>query len=174
MTTTRTFTTTTLTLAALIVIGCSQADPPGQTGGGDPQAASLAADFLLTAEPAQAKGVADARKTAEDGDQVAVVGRVGGAEEPFVEGIAAFLITDEALKPCDDGCQIPWDYCCSPDLPSSKAMVKLVDDQSRTVETDARQLLGIKELQTVVVRGRAKRDDAGNLTLLADGVYIRR
>jgi hypothetical protein len=51
--------------------------------------------------------------------------------------------------------------------------VKVVGDDGRPVPTDARQLLGIKELQTVVVHGRAKRDDAGNLTVLADGVYVR-
>jgi hypothetical protein len=33
--------------------------------------------------------------------------------------------------------------------------------------------LGAKELSTVVVKGKAKRDDAGNLTVLASGVYVR-
>jgi hypothetical protein len=43
----------------------------------------------------------------------------------------------------------------------------------RPVAADAKQLLGIKELSEVVVRGKAKRDGAGNLTVLADGVYVR-
>jgi hypothetical protein len=38
---------------------------------------------------------------------------------------------------------------------------------------DARELLGVKELQTVVVKGKAKRDEQGNLTVLASGVYPR-
>jgi len=52
-------------------------------------------------------------------------------------------------------------------------MVKVVDATGKSVGTDARKLLGLKELLTVVVHGRAKRDEAGNLTVLADGVFVR-
>ena len=31
----------------------------------------------------------------------------------------------------------------------------------------------LQELQTVVVQGRAKRDDKGNLTILATGIFVR-
>jgi hypothetical protein len=41
-------------------------------------------------------------------------------------------------------------------------------------KSDARDLLNVKENELVVVSGRAKRDDAGNLTVLATGVYVRR
>jgi hypothetical protein len=53
------------------------------------------------------------------------------------------------------------------------AMIKLVDEQGKTLLYDARHTLGIKELQTVVVAGRAKRDEAGNLTVWASGIYVR-
>ncbi len=53
-------------------------------------------------------------------------------------------------------------------------MVKVVDTSGKTVATDARKLLGLKELQTVVVRGKAKRDEIGNLTVLADGIFVRK
>ncbi|MHC4402078.1 MAG: hypothetical protein ACYTG0_20600 [Planctomycetota bacterium] len=157
--------------ATLLALGCSQADEASPPEAASPEAAS--AEYVLSEEPADATGVIDARKTAEDGQLVAVVGRVGGAEEPFVEGAAAFLIADESLKPCDDGCPSPWDYCCLAGLAESRAMVKIVDDAGQIVEGDAKQLLAVKELQTVVVRGRAKRDDDGNLTILATGVYVR-
>ena len=52
-------------------------------------------------------------------------------------------------------------------------MVKFVDENGKSVETDARELLGVKELQTVVVTGKAQRDDAGNLTVLASGLFVR-
>ena len=52
-------------------------------------------------------------------------------------------------------------------------MVKIVDASGKTVAMDAKKSLGLKELQTVVVRGRAKRDETGNLTVLADGVFVR-
>lgn len=40
-------------------------------------------------------------------------------------------------------------------------MVKVVDSSGKPLATDARKLLGLKELQTVVVHGVAKRDDTG-------------
>ena len=42
------------------------------------------------------------------------------------------------------------------------------------VKEDARKLLDVKELSTVVVQGKAQRDDAGNLTVLATGVYVKK
>lgn len=94
-------------------------------------------------------------------------------------GPRLLLIVDPALVPCsemgDDGCETPWDYCCSgaDDLANARASVKFVNQQGQTVATDARQLLGVKELQTVVVKGKAKRDDAGNLTVVASGIFVK-
>lgn len=53
------------------------------------------------------------------------------------------------------------------------AMIKFVDEQDQTRKVDLRRLLGLQELQTVVVQGQAKRDADGNLTVLARGLYIR-
>jgi len=41
------------------------------------------------------------------------------------------------------------------------------------VKADARELLKVKELSTVVIKGKARRDDAGNLTILASGVFVK-
>ncbi len=162
-------------IVLLLAIGC----------GGTPtttkdKAATTGKDkYLLTEEPAGAKGVTDARKEAKDGDEVVVVGRIGGNEKPWVDGRATFWIVDSSLNSCKetegDNCPTPWDYCCTPkeDLLKVMATVKVVDEQGQTVQTDARELFGVKELQTVVVRGRAKRDEQGNLTVLAAGVYPR-
>ena len=111
--------------------------------------------------------------------EIGAVGRIGGSTNPWVEGRASFEIVDSTLKACSDipgdTCKTPWDYCCQTDkLPKSKALVKVVDASGTPVKSDARELLKLKELQTVVVRGKAKRDDAGNLTVLASGVYVRK
>ena len=37
---------------------------------------------------------------------------------------------------------------------------------------DARRLFGVKELQTVVVRGTATKDDNGNLVVVSTGLFI--
>ena len=166
-----------LALAASLLAGCGQNENPSgnaSTGGGTAGAES---DYLLAVEPSGAVGVVEARETIQNDDEVTLVGRIGGDAKPFVKGTAAFTIVDLSLKPCpdDEGCPAPWDYCCDFDkLPSHKAMVKVVDDQGSLVSVDAKELLGVEELATVVVRGRAKRDEAGNLTVLADGVYLRK
>jgi hypothetical protein len=58
-------------------------------------------------------------------------------------------------------------------LAESKATIKFVDEAGDTLATDARELLGVKELQHVTIRGQAKRDDAGNLTVLAKAIYVK-
>jgi hypothetical protein len=143
-----------------------------------PAAAAPDARYLLTEQPAGAKPVIDVRQTAQDGDEVVITGRIGGDVDPWVKGRAAFLIVDPSLVPCSeregDSCPTPWDYCCDTDqLAESKATVKFVDEAGDTLPTDARELLGVKELQHVTIRGRAKRDDAGNLTVLAKAIYVK-
>jgi len=157
-----------------VAAGCGGSSPTPAAAG----ASAAGAAYLLSSEPAGAKSVLDARADAKDADDVVLVGRIGGDTNPWINGQAAFLVVDGSLKPCnekdDDGCPTPWDYCCDGDtLPSSKAMVKVVDRSGKTVATDARELLGLQESQTVVVRGRATRDGAGNLTVLADGIFVR-
>jgi hypothetical protein len=134
--------------------------------------------YLLAAEPAGAKGAAEVIEKAAAGDEVVVVGRIGGDVTPWIEGAAAFLIVDPSLPACNDkpgdNCPTPWDYCCDTDkLPKLRTTVKLVDQDGKLLQTDAREMLGVKELQTVVVRGRADRDDSGNLTILADSLFVR-
>lgn len=155
-------------LGVAFAAGCGQSAAPPKVDG---------TPFLLAEEPAGALSVVDARKDAKDGEAVLLVGRIGGSVKPFVAGRATFTIVDSALKPCapDCGCKTPWDYCCDTDaLPKSTATVKVVAADATPVAADARALLGVKELQTVVVRGTAKRDSAGNLTVLATGVFVRK
>lgn len=172
-----------LGLLSLVAAGCGSADrptaplpPAAETAAGPSTAASSA--LLLAAAPADSKGVIALRDAAKDGDEIVIEGRIGGDVDPWVKGRAAFQIVDHSLVPCSeragDDCPTPWDYCCDADaLPKSKAMVKFVDAEGKTVGTDARELLGVKELQTVVIKGTAKRDDAGNLTVLASGLYVK-
>ena len=134
--------------------------------------------YLLDVEPAEAQDVIGARESVQNDEDVVIVGRIGGSQTPWVEGRAAFSIVDLTLKACSDipgdECQMPWDYCCEThNLPSSTAMVKIVDDEGGVIKADARNLLGVKELSTVVIRGKSVRDEAGNLTILATGVFVR-
>ena len=153
------------------LVGCSQ-EKAGS------EATVDGSRFVLISEPAGASDVIKVRENAGDGDEVVITGRIGGSENPWVDGQAAFSIVDGSLKACSDiegdNCPKPWDYCCeSSKLPTSTALVKLVDENGKLIKADARKLLAVKELSTVVVKGKAKRDEAGNLTVLASGIYVK-
>ena len=161
------------------VAGCSQ-QPSAPTA--PDQTSSMpaidGAQFLLGDEPAGATEVVKAREDVSDGDDIVIVGRIGGSRNPWIDGRAAFSIVDGSLKACrdipGDTCEKPWDYCCATDeLSTSTALVKVVDDDGEVIKADAKQLLDVQELSTVVVKGKAKRDDAGNLTVLADSVFVK-
>ena len=160
-------------LPALLLAGCG-------TQTAEPEAATTPAadaDYLAAVEPSGARDVVQARESAKDGDEVTVVGRIGGSVDPWIDGRAAFTIVDPSLKACSDipgdSCPTPWDYCCEASIGESSATVKVVDEQGNLVKSDARELLKVKELDTVVVQGKAQRDEAGNLTVLAERVYVR-
>ena len=141
-----------------------------------PTASTASSTFVLATEPAEALPVGTARESAKDGEEVIVLGLVGGSTKPFVEGLAAFTIVDPKVPYCadDEGCPTPWDYCCqTDDVQQNIATVKLVDSSGKPVIQEARELLPIKELSAVVVKGIAKRDDQGNLTIAARQVFIR-
>ena len=158
--------------------GCSQ-DPTVTAAPDANNSANMDGSvYLLAAEPEGAADVIQVRADAADGDEVVVVGRIGGSGNPWIEGRAAFSIVDGSLKACSDipgdNCPQPWDYCCETSkLPGAAALVKVVDDNGDLVEADAKGLLNVKELSRVVVQGKAQRDDAGNLTILARGVFVK-
>jgi hypothetical protein len=165
---------------ALLIVGVAGCGQYVGTGPTTTTTSTAAPDsrLLLSEAPAGAKTVIETRQAAKDGEEVTITGRIGGSTDPWVKGRATFFIVDPTLVPCSeregDSCPTPWDYCCDSDrLAESMATIKFVDDQGQTIATDARDLLGVKELQRVTVRGRAKRDEAGNLTVLASGIHIQ-
>ncbi len=171
-----------LVVTAGIAVGCGQnSGPTGVQGKGGPKGDPAAADdgkkYLLDAEPAGAKGVLEARKQAKAGDEVVLVGRIAGSKKPFVEGRASFSVTDLSIKPCepDEGCPTPWDCCCVPkeELLPATAQVRFVGGDGKTLNVGAKELLGVRELAVVVVKGKADRDDKGNLTVVASALHVR-
>ena len=164
--------------AVLVAVGCSQENPSSPTANSETTAAVDGSQYLLAAEPAGAADVIKLRQDVQSGDEVVMVGRIGGSLDPWVDGWAAFTIVDQSLKACSDipgdACSKPWDYCCETEkLPSSTALVRIVDDQGQTIQADAKQLLNVQELSTVVIQGKAKRDESGNLMVLASGVFVK-
>lgn len=166
-----------LLLATAFCIGCGTSTA---TSVDEPQKPSAdAAKYYLAEEPAGAKSVIELKSSAKDGEEITLVGRIGGSATPFVAGRASFTVVDTTFVPCNerpgDTCEVPWDYCCDTDrLPSGTATVKIVDAAGSTLAKDAKQDLALKELQTVVIKGKAKRDEAGNLIVLAPAVFVKK
>jgi hypothetical protein len=158
-----------LLLGAMLLGGCG-----GSTDGGSVSTSTESA-YLSLAPLDGAQGVAAAREADNDGEQITIVGLIGGSEKPFVDNLAAFTIVDESVPHCSDeeGCPTPWDYCCETDkLPANSATIKIVDDNGKTLDRDAKALLGVAELSRITVRGTAKRDSAGNLTVNAQKIHV--
>lgn len=181
----RPFSTSACITAILLTVlaGCAQDQPAAPSARPTSTATSSApavdgAKFLLADEPADAQSVVDVRADVEDQDEVVVAGRIGGAGNPWVADLVAFTIVDASAKSCneteDDTCPTPWDFCCEPNLSKKKLAIEFVDEQGTIVEGDAKTLFGVSELDSVVIRGKARRDEAGNVTILATGLYIKK
>ncbi|MDA0834733.1 MAG: hypothetical protein O2955_19160 [Planctomycetota bacterium] len=162
-------------IVGTLLAGCAAETTP-TTPAASNEVTTPDAAYVVASEPNGALPVGDARQSTKDDDEVVLVGRIGGSAKPFVEGVAAFTIVDSKVPHCsaEEGCPTPWDYCCEQNqVKDNIAMVKIVDADGKPVTKDARELLGVKELSTVVVRGKAQRDDEGNLAVLASQVYVK-
>jgi hypothetical protein len=162
-------------VACVVACSTNETNPLALKATAETQA--LAKKLTLVSEPADAANVIAARDSVKDGDPIRVVGRIGGSTYPWVDGQAAFTIVDVSLRACNDNtdekCPTPWDYCCESNLSEATALVKIVNEKQSVIPVDARELFQVAELDTIVVQGKAKRDDSGNLTVLADGLFVR-
>lgn len=137
------------------------------------------AKYTLADEPDGAIGVIAARGSAKDGELIVMVGRVGGAGNPWIDGRAAFTMLDASKSVVAqgkeaNGNEICMGDCCASERAACTALVTVVDDNGSVLPVDSRELLRIAENDMILVRGKVKRDEADNFTVLADGVYIRR
>jgi len=169
--------------AALLVvssaIGCTGSVSPEATGMAVTSASINGEKYLLADEPDGAMGVIEARDSAKDGEPIVVVGRIGGAANPWIEGRAAFTLLDASMAMVAEGAdneegEICLDDCCAEERGKCTTLVKVVDGDGKLVAADSRQLLGVSADDTVVVSGTASKDASGNFTVLAQGVFVRR
>lgn len=159
--------------SVLFAVGCGPAKVATESSAAGMQSSSK---YVATIEPIGAMPVGEAREKTEDGQEVTLVGLIGGSSKPFVDGLAAFTIVDAKVPYCadDEGCPTPWDYCCqTAAVKENIATIKVVDEAGKLVSGDAKAMLNVKELSTVVIQGKAKRDDLGNLTVAASKIYVR-
>jgi hypothetical protein len=135
--------------------------------------------YILAEEPDEAVGVIAALQSAKDGEPIAVVGRIGGGANPWIDGRAAFTLIDASKSIVAEGTDSGEDElctgdCCALERAACTTLVKVVDEGGRVLAVDARKLLGVAANDMVVVRGKVSKDEAGNFSVLADGVHVRR
>jgi hypothetical protein len=165
-----------LFLVTVAVAGCTSRSADSTV---EANVSAVGAKYLADSEPADAKPVAEALG-ADDDASVTVVGRIGGAKNPWVDDMAAFTIVDPSLKACSDipgdNCPEPWDYCCesSDTMKTHSVAVKFTDEKGSVVPADARKLFGVEPLQTVVVHGKLKKDASGQTAVIAEKMYVRK
>ena len=172
----------------LAATGCERSTPstasvppsaPAPTAKTQPAGdAGLPAGVWLTAAPADAKPVAETKKSAAVGQEVVLFGRIGGGKVPFVEGRAMFMLADRSIPSCVEkhgpGCATPWDYCCEPKetVLAGTATVQLVGADGRPLKVGLEGVRGLKPLAEVVVTGKVS--SAGeNVVIDATGIYIK-
>jgi len=126
--------------------------------------------YWLDQDPGAGQGVRDSRGNAPI-EEAIVTGRVSD----LVKGVQAFKITDQSLTYCgqdapEDGCKTPWDYCClaADEVRANTILVELQDDQGAPLSGTVADL---KPLDILSVRGQLKKDDHGNVTLVADALF---
>jgi len=167
-----------LTVVSLpFISGCGSATE--STAIAAPEVNIDGSQFLLGEEPDGAVGVIAARESAEDGEPLVLVGRIGGAANPWIDGRAAFTVLDASMsvvaegEDSDEG-ELCMGDCCATERLNCTTLVKVVDAVGNLVPVDSRKLLGVNEADMVVVQGNAKRDKSGNFVMLAKGVYVRK
>jgi hypothetical protein len=163
-----------LCAATLLVAGCERA--ADEEAGSLEHGAATGSNWLLAQAPADAVGVAAAKASAAEGDEVVVRGRIGGRKDPMSADSPVFIIMDPAIPSCadnaGDGCPTPWDYCCeTPEsLAANTATVQLVDETGTPLVVDA--TASLEPLDEVIVTGTVgPRPEETVLTIRATGVH---
>jgi hypothetical protein len=171
------------TVLAVALTGCG--DSPGaqkstelKKESAPATSAALPAGLLLSEAPGGAKDVSATKKEAKEGDEVVIRGQVGGREEVFTAGRAAFLIADMKLPACSkrkgDKCATPWDFCCeTPETRTANtATIQIVDDQGKVLKSDVRGASGIDHLSVLVIKGKVAKREEQNLVINATGIFV--
>ncbi len=146
--------------------------------------------YLLDTEPPGAKSVADVRALLEGQpaqSEVVIVGRISGLSQPTWDPErAAFMVADESLSAAHEAAEDEHDrtpqhdaehcpYCRDQRKKelAGLALVEVIDRDDCVPPVDARDLLGLRDGQTVVIRGEGGIDSLGALVVRTREIYVR-
>ncbi len=98
----------------ILVMGCFISGVVGAQTKQSQVFCRIAFRFVRESPSRWAVDVGEARKIAQQGQQVVIKGRIGGVPNPFADKYAIFVLSDLRLLMCEEKCPTPWDYCCTP------------------------------------------------------------
>lgn len=161
---------------ALLALACGDGGTKGDAPSSGAPARStqeLPAELALSAEPAGARPIAEIIATLKDGGAVVARGRVGE------EGKSTwFTLADDSLKACTeagDDCPTPWDYCCATAEAKLKGMATVeLRAGGALLDRSPLGFAGLDHLKEVVVAGEATKDRSGNVTIVANGIWVKK
>lgn len=144
----------------------------------DPQIAALRQQYLLTAEPAGATTIAEAKAAAAEKPDVLFVAQLDEDDQAAsLPGQAAILVTEVLPKHAGHGDKNHAEncpFCKRRAAEAPRAAVQWVDASGDPLTVDARKLFGIGPGATVVVRGRGTvLPELGMFHVTATGIYVR-
>ena len=174
-------------VAVLLLVGGGCGPSTGAHRGA---ANAAAAKYLLDAEPAAAQSVVDVRALLEEKKtptDIVMVGRISGLSQPTWDPErAAFMVADLSLAgdveakpqehdetPKHDAEACPFCRAKKKQELAGLALVQVVDADGSIPAVDARELLGLQDGQTIVVRGQGAIDKLGTFIVRTDGIYVR-
>ncbi|MBX3383525.1 MAG: hypothetical protein KF864_08455 [Phycisphaeraceae bacterium] len=138
-------------------------------------------ESLFSKHPApQAMDVSKARRERifKRGEEVVLVGRVGGSKHPFVAGRLVFTLIGRGLKACNeipgDSCPEPWDYCCDSrdEILANSVTVQVVNHTGQILRTDLKGRRGVTELTEIIVSGTVSVADGKAVIVNATHLWL--
>lgn len=151
-----------LSITMLSAVGCG-----GSSGRANEAPAPSIPDHVWSESPLPgAEDVKDARERHKDGDTVVLRGTL----QDFGE-LATFKLVEDSLADCvemGDGCETPWDYCCTEPETLSRLTVNVEFLEGELPASwPLRGAHGLDHLTEVTVAGKLRFDEAGNMRLEA-------
>lgn len=174
----------TLMVAGLVSIGLLGCDARTEstesaTKQANTQSKSTLPDGLFVdTELPDPRGVGELKADTDATGDVVVHGRIGGRVEPFVPGVAMFLLADAEMKTCDelheDKCPTPWDYCCEPrdSLKAKIATVQIIGDDGKPLRIELAGEHGLEPSAHVTIAGEVAQRDGGSLVINARKIHV--
>ncbi len=147
-------------LLLVFLIGCGKAETNDVQ---ETLTASIPSSFFVSTRPTDVADLVTVKETANVGDEVTFLARIGGRKNAsFIPSIAMMIVADPGLISCElmsdspDHCATPEDYCCeNPNkLINSLGTIRFLDDQGEMYPFSVEGSGGMETLKYVVVTGQ--------------------